>query len=200
MNTPLPPPPWDVAVRHMIRLGAAAVIMGVHRLPEDHRSGEAARVALRALHDVNCATFSDRSFEEVGTALIVGLGPLAELGFEPVALFARAVGVGEAPPEAEAEIWETLRRRMDDVDGWFLSGLRDLAKWGLAASLHRGATNYAPRVLQERSKLAASVPIEELEGAMQRLLDVGRIRVEIEGPAARRRSRLVVTDPPADEE
>ena len=198
MTTILPPPAWDVAVRHLIRLGAAAVTMGVRRLPGDHRDGEAAGIALRALHDVNCATFSDRPFEEIGMALIAGLDPLAELGFEPIALFALAVGNRKADrePEAERAIWAALRQRMDDIDAWFLSGLRELATSGQRTSPNRGMVNYAPRILRDRSTSCADIPLEELEGAMRRLLDSGRIRVVTEGAPSRQRSRLVVVETP----
>lgn len=199
MNALLPPPAWEVAIRHMIRLGAAAVTMGIRRLPQDLRSGDAARVALHALHDVNCATFSDRSFEEIGATLIAGLDPLVELGFEPIGLFALAVGGSRADPEAESAIREGLRRHMDDVDARFLSGLRDSLKKRRRVFSRKDWSNYAPRVLKEHSKPCSDIPVEELEGAMHRLLELRRLRVETEGPPTRRRSHLVIVEIPEND-
>ena len=79
-----------------------------------------------------------------------------------------------------------LEKRADDT---FMALLKMFAQQGQNASVNRGST-FAPALFASHPE-RNGVNKQALEGAMQRLLGKGEIRVETFGPASRQRSRLV---------
>jgi hypothetical protein len=77
------------------------------------------------------------------------------------------------------------------TDKKFVAVLSKLNRTGQRPSPNK-SPSYAPRMIQKHPD-AKGTKIRDLEMAMQRLLDAGTIKVVEEGPASRRRSRLIVS-------
>jgi AAA domain len=80
------------------------------------------------------------------------------------------------------------------VDTLFLELLGIFTEQGQNLGVATG-TSYAPAKMADHPK-AKGFDKKQLAASMQRLLDTKRIKLVIEGPASRQRSRLVEIDPP----
>ncbi|WP_245269870.1 AAA family ATPase [Nitrobacter hamburgensis] len=77
------------------------------------------------------------------------------------------------------------------ADKLFMAVLSKLNRTGQRPSPNK-SPSYAPRMIQKHPD-AKGTKVRDLEMAMQRLLDTGVIKIVEEGPASRRRSRLIVS-------
>ncbi|QLF70177.1 AAA family ATPase [Peteryoungia desertarenae] len=97
---------------------------------------------------------------------------------------AGAFVLDDGKPSAAAAI---LAKRADDV---FIELLDQINASGQRVSASKSVT-YAPTVMADMPG-ASGVKKKDLELAMKRLLAVGKIKVEMEGPPSKQRQRLVV--------
>lgn len=87
--------------------------------------------------------------------------------------------------------------RIDQTNRAFLAGLQELIDKGVDSNIHKGQANYAPKAIHEMTTAGQTFEVPELEAAMKRLMRGAdsRIRSVKEGPASRRRSKLIIVAP-----